>query len=178
MYSPFITNCVMRGDLSLDACLQGYHLVVGHSADPATWNSQRLLQVWIRCAIQVSCLIVDVFAKQAGSSDETGQDFVLPMLDSVVVQVWRAVATHVAASWPAASQLPRCRSVMASIMLCSSPSLLEFAMLLVTAATLMNSAPAAIVLTTPSRVTKSGYYPRPCPRQSKCQTGSGVLQYR
>ncbi len=46
MYSPYITNCVMRGDLSLDACLQGYHLVVGHSNDPATWaNSQRLLQV-------------------------------------------------------------------------------------------------------------------------------------
>jgi hypothetical protein len=88
MYSPFITNCVMHGDVPLDACIQGYHLIVGTTADPVTWaNSQRLLQV----QVPFSCMILTSRHRlhpQAGTSDESSDNFLLPMLDSVVVQVW------------------------------------------------------------------------------------------
>jgi hypothetical protein len=71
MYSPFITNCVMHGDLPLDACIQGFHLVVGTSADPVTWASTKRH---------------GALGMQPGP-DESGDNFLLPMLDSVVVQV-------------------------------------------------------------------------------------------
>lgn len=91
MYSPFITNCVMHGDVPLDACIQGYHLIVGTTADPVTWaNSQRLLQVQVPfiCTHALMILISHhQLHPQAGSSDESSDNFLLPMLDSVVVQV-------------------------------------------------------------------------------------------
>ena len=61
----------MHGDLPLDACIQGFHLVVGTSADPVTWASTKRH---------------GALGMQPGP-DESGDNFLLPMLDSVVVQV-------------------------------------------------------------------------------------------
>ncbi len=47
----------------------------------------------------MSFVLTDIFAIQAGSLDESSDNFVLPMLDSVVVQVWRAVFASLAAVW-------------------------------------------------------------------------------
>ena len=58
-HSPFIANCVMRGELPLDACVQGYHVIVGHSHDPAAWSNSdagRLTQVRISNACCSRCV--------------------------------------------------------------------------------------------------------------------------
>ncbi len=108
-HSPFITNCVMRGELPLDACVQGYHVIVGNQYDPAAWSNSdagRLTQVRISNACCSRCVCARAYACAAQSvrSDESIETFELPMLDSVLVQVcvfvlvWLLLALHIANS--------------------------------------------------------------------------------
>jgi hypothetical protein len=70
------------------------------SATPPTQRRGPTVNVCYRSGFDmVSFVLTDIFAIQAGSLDESSDNFVLPMLDSVVVQVWRAVFASLAAVW-------------------------------------------------------------------------------
>ena len=91
-HSPFITNCVLRGEMPLDACVQGYHVLVGHSSDPATFAvsdaGRFLTQVRIEMRVFTLCVRAYACAAQSVRSDEPIENFELQMLDSVLVQVF------------------------------------------------------------------------------------------